>query len=822
VTPTPAEIASYVYYPGCNKTIIAYNNTDNASDVYVDADNMQCRYNAALGCVTAMSESEMDRYVYRTKRLEALFKLTYATLNVTSVWFVLRNAVVRQYPSVIETAGVQMAYVVSCDNNISALEVMHIIQPDVDPEKTERWTTAFVDPSHNSFITSVCFPIYYPPSNDGTSALVEGVVGFDIHLDLLQRFADTIQTHWGGYVLICDKNGAIVSLPSVALTTFGFGTEYQSYSDVLGSTTTDPNTLNLFTRNDTADIAKMMQESPSEGYGSLKLGGESVIMAWSQDEISGWFVVSVSPRSAAMASYYMQLTIARVYSVMLVLVCVIFSASVAMVVIFASYYIQRQLSRSVEKINRVCSVDWRNKKGGISLENEQYNGLMNDDGDNKIKYDIMTDVHELNKAIISVLMMMHQLNQYIVNIQKFVPKRMLDFAGCSDINKADPAISSRLMAAILFVDIRGYTTICQTINNTSTQMSFTNDYAAVISIIVEKNKGFIDKFIGDGVLAIFTSQEDSIKACLEIQKEIDCKRFDTVIKSQPTSIQLRVGCGLDWGECTVGMLGTKERMDVTVISPVVNFASRLQDLTAVTGMRILCSKNVISGTALAEGKSRTLGYVLAKGMTEPVEVSEVVCECDPLFSIKLADHISRPDRREMMRQFQQRDFLGCLATIKKVAVFDREHLLTALKIENALDPRSIMSRLKKTTMGDNSYIVEHIHKEEDVESGLFDIVDNSTTAAMQEDNCVVQSVEDYYTKFDSMITNAIAAVDSGSTKAEHISKVIDVLSTIKNSTCFDGILRITALKCLEYVKFGIPAVVVEGSPLPLSFDKKGA
>jgi len=138
-------------------------------------------------------------------------------------------------------------------------------------------------------------------------------------------------------------------------------------------------------------------------------------------------------------------------------------------------------------------------------------------------------------------------------------------------------------ATILFSDIRGFTAMTAGVPS-SEVLAWLNRYLTVMAEVVKANRGFLNKFIGDGIMVVFGApltdgaQED---ACRAAQCAIDMlERMDqwnaALTPGQP---QMKIGIGIHSGTVTAGNVGSLDRMEYSVIGEAVNLASRLEALT---------------------------------------------------------------------------------------------------------------------------------------------------------------------------------------------------------------------------------------------------
>lgn len=157
----------------------------------------------------------------------------------------------------------------------------------------------------------------------------------------------------------------------------------------------------------------------------------------------------------------------------------------------------------------------------------------------------------------------------------------------------DPSLLSlkQRLVTVVFWDVRGFSKLCETLKAHPTLIAgFLREYCEVAARTIFEHGGVLDKFIGDGVMALFgvldTSDENGpANALAAVQTAIDLRRrFDVVCtrwKEQwdlytPEKIQIGLGCGIHTGEVLVGNVGTAFRDQFTALGPDVNFAARIE------------------------------------------------------------------------------------------------------------------------------------------------------------------------------------------------------------------------------------------------------
>lgn len=179
------------------------------------------------------------------------------------------------------------------------------------------------------------------------------------------------------------------------------------------------------------------------------------------------------------------------------------------------------------------------------------------------------------------------------------------------------------MVTVLFADIRGFTSISENAKPERV-VSLLNRYFSAMSEIIFEHGGTLDKYIGDGLMAIFgaptVSEEDAlnaVKAAVTMQKRL--VKLNDELRAEGYD-QISVGIGLHTGEATIGYIGSDKRSEYTAIGDTVNLASRLE--SNALGGQILISE----ATAAASGNLIPVNQrepLTVKNRTQPVNVLEV-------------------------------------------------------------------------------------------------------------------------------------------------------------------------------------------------------
>lgn len=211
-------------------------------------------------------------------------------------------------------------------------------------------------------------------------------------------------------------------------------------------------------------------------------------------------------------------------------------------------------------------------------------------------------------------------------LERFVPHEFLQFLGKSSIVDVTLGDQVQRDMTIFFSDIRSFTTLSEQMSPQE-NFIFINDYLSRVSPIIRNHHGFIDKYIGDAVMALFPDDvEHALVAAISIQQELFKFNKERRAGGQPP---IEVGTGIHTGSLMLGTIGEKQRMESTVISDNVNLAFRLEGLTKLYGASIVLSQySLFSLSQPNRYRFRFLDRVRVKGKAEPVSVFEIF-EGDP-------------------------------------------------------------------------------------------------------------------------------------------------------------------------------------------------
>ena len=202
---------------------------------------------------------------------------------------------------------------------------------------------------------------------------------------------------------------------------------------------------------------------------------------------------------------------------------------------------------------------------------------------------------QLRTRILAAFESMHERDQIVGVFGRHVSPEVADrlIAGGADRGETR-AVS------VLFLDIRGFTSFSES-RPPEEVFEFLNTLFAFMIEIVHAHNGIINKFLGDGFMAVFGAPLDSVshkresvaaarRIVMALDRKIEAGDFPSVA----------VGIGIHSGEAMTGNVGSDRRMEYTIIGDVVNLASRLEQMNKEAGTRVLLSGEVYEGLPEAE------------------------------------------------------------------------------------------------------------------------------------------------------------------------------------------------------------------------------
>ena len=209
---------------------------------------------------------------------------------------------------------------------------------------------------------------------------------------------------------------------------------------------------------------------------------------------------------------------------------------------------------------------------------------------------------------------------------RFVPRQFLNLLGIEDIRKVELGQQIERKMTILFADIRNFTALSETMSPQE-NFNFLNSYLVQMEPVIAAHGGYIDKYIGDAIMALFPDSPDEALRCSQAMLQRLEEYNDGRLRAGYRPI--RIGIGINTGIVILGTVGGAGRMDGTVIGDAVNLAARMERMTKEYRASVLISEYTLYSLDEPELWSiRFLDRTFVRGKQGTQSVFEVF-NCEP-------------------------------------------------------------------------------------------------------------------------------------------------------------------------------------------------
>ncbi len=265
---------------------------------------------------------------------------------------------------------------------------------------------------------------------------------------------------------------------------------------------------------------------------------------------------------------------------------------------------------------------------------------------------------------------------------KFVPEKFRELLHKENFTDLELGDAQSVDMTILFCDIRAFS-LNSEMMTARESFDFVNRIYGKAGPIIRNHNGFIDKYIGDAVMALFESADDAVAAGIALYQAIvlcpDAEKEFGI----PS---VKIGVGIHSGMARIGIVGEQERMSGTVISNTVNLSSRMEALTKQYGAGMIISKDTLDRMENPDALStRYLGMVQVAGVNEVAGLYEVLDCLEE--ETRAAREQTKTRFREAVRLFHIGEFQGALdefAALEKMDPEDKASHLYANHIKEKL------------------------------------------------------------------------------------------------------------------------------------------
>ena len=218
-----------------------------------------------------------------------------------------------------------------------------------------------------------------------------------------------------------------------------------------------------------------------------------------------------------------------------------------------------------------------------------------------------------------------QANKKLIKLneahRRFVPQEFLKLLNKPSIEEVELGDQIEQEMTVMFTDIRSFTQLSEQLSPQQ-NFDFINAYLNKVVPVIEQHGGFIDKYIGDSVMALFSdSPVSAIQAALELKKEVALFNLNWAATG---NAPIEIGIGIHTGKLILGTIGHNKRIQTTVISDAVNVASRVEGLTKYYGATTLITTETLSRISDQSIEVRFIDMVKVKGKSKSISIYEVL------------------------------------------------------------------------------------------------------------------------------------------------------------------------------------------------------
>ena len=332
--------------------------------------------------------------------------------------------------------------------------------------------------------------------------------------------------------------------------------------------------------------------------------------------------------------------------------------------IFISYIVSRILSKPIEVLTlgaeRVANRDYDTR---ISIKSKDELGVL------------ANSFNTMVQKIKSYITEMEQLNQ---SYFRFVPKSFLENLGLSKITEIQLGDQVQKEMTVIFSDIRSFTSLAEKMEPKEV-FEFINSYLEIVGPIIRKYNGFIDKYIGDAIMALFPQKPiDALHVAIAMRKAMYKFNKERIAKGQR---EIDVGIGINTGNLILGTIGEIERMETTVFADAVNIASRLEGYTKKFKAPIIVGKNTVKSLSPSEREKfsmRYLGNLRVRGKQEATDIYQLLLEDDEGHELKLKTKI---DFENGVKSLIHRRYEEAKENFEKVIQVDPKDSVASVYVE---------------------------------------------------------------------------------------------------------------------------------------------
>jgi signal transduction histidine kinase/DNA-binding response OmpR family regulator len=260
---------------------------------------------------------------------------------------------------------------------------------------------------------------------------------------------------------------------------------------------------------------------------------------------------------------------------------------------------------------------------------------------------------------------------------RFFPDSFLEFLKKESIVDIQLGNHVSKKMAVMFSDIRSFTALSETMTPQQ-NFDFVNAYLREVSPKIRENHGFIVKYLGDGMMAVFPNgADDAVQGGIAKLQQVQQYNAD---REKSGYQPIKVGVGVHYGHMMVGIVGEAARMQGDAFSDNVNLASRLESLTKFYGVSLIISDKVVANLSQPEQyQIRFLDRVIVQGKQNPISIFEVLdAETELVRELKLQTQL---DFERGLEHYRRHEFRASKTNFYQVLAVNPDDKTAAMYLE---------------------------------------------------------------------------------------------------------------------------------------------
>lgn len=261
--------------------------------------------------------------------------------------------------------------------------------------------------------------------------------------------------------------------------------------------------------------------------------------------------------------------------------------------------------------------------------------------------------------------------------QKFIPRQFLKFLGKNSITELELGNQVRKKATTMYCDIVGSAKQPSSLS-LEENFNFLNSYLNIISPIIRRYGGFVDKYTGEGILAVFSRPESAMDCAVAVHRAIEIKN-----RSQKHLPNIDERICIHTGEVVIGIMGEEARMSPTIISDDGDITNKLEEIGKFMGTRIIFTKPALNDMPV----KYKFAYRLIGSLSTAGQEACCVFECLEVYPRKKRERLVALKNKfeEGVRLYNSADYYNARKCFKEVLSYVSDDKPSYVYFNNACD-----------------------------------------------------------------------------------------------------------------------------------------